>query len=160
MSLFKMTEFVDMAIKDEDAGASFYQTLAEKTKSPDLKSEYLRIADQEIEHAGLFRAINEELGTENIHEEYPGQYDKYIDSLLENRAMTTPDKAADVARNTTSDREAIAVAIQMEKDTLLFYFEMKEFIPNTHKAVVEKIINEERLHVKDLNYMRELAAKL
>lgn len=150
MSVFKMGEFIEMAIRDEETGAAFYDALVKVTKNEDVKKGCLRMADQERMHADRFRRMLSEVGSEKPREEFAGQYEQYLDYLLTSRAFPTPEDAARKVADFKSDIDALRVAMQMEKDTLLFYDEIKALIPDTHRKYVADIILEERVHVSDI----------
>jgi rubrerythrin len=42
------------------------------------------------------------------------------------------------------------MAIGFEKETLLFFYDLRERIPDADRAVVEKVIAEEKRHVQRL----------
>ena len=158
MALFDVRELVDMAIKDEETGAAFYNALAEATQSDKVKERCAAIAQQEVGHAKRFRAMLDELGGSTPREQYPGEYEAYVAELLQERAFTTPALAADKARSAGSDAEAIEIAMRMEKDTLLFLQEIKKFVAQKNHPHVDEVIDEERDHLMDLgNLKRSLA---
>jgi rubrerythrin len=153
MSLFKISEFIEMAARDEDTGEALYKALSNAARTEKFKTAFSAIAEQESKHAKTFRAMLNDANDKKIREEYAGQYETYLKALLETRAFTTPDKAVAAAKNYESDTEAVSAALRMEKDTLLFYTEMLEFLPTSHKDTLEKIVDEEKQHIKDLTVL-------
>lgn len=153
MSLFKISEFIEMAARDEDTGEALYKILCDMARTEKFKIAFATIAEQENKHAKAFRAMLGDLNDKKVREEYSGQYEAYLKALLETRAFTTPDKAAAAAKHYANDIEATNAALRMEKDTLLFYTEMKDFLPQNHKAILEKIIDEEKQHIRDLTLL-------
>jgi len=154
MPLFNVGEFINVAVKDEETGIAVYKALAQTTKDQELKSSYLRIMNQEEGHAARFRKMLEEVGAQKPFESFPGEYDAFLNALLESRAFYEPSKAADMARKVKGDSQAVDLALRMEKDTLLFYLELKQFIPKTHQEYVSDIITEEEGHIRDLQEIR------
>jgi rubrerythrin len=148
-----MRDFVEIAIKDEETGEAFYKALGEMTKKESLKAKYLEFADQENRHKRELEKILGGLVEHSKREDYPGQYEEFMRLLLETRAFSTPEKAAEAVKSLKSDRDALEHALRMEKDTLLFYYEMRDFIPHTHQEIFDKIIAEEKNHVKDLSQL-------
>ena len=150
MTLFKMGEFVDMAIRDEETGIAFYNTLAEITTNDKIREGCKRIAKQEEAHAARFRKMLEEVGTYTAQERSEGEYEAFLTTLLTMRAFPEPALAADKAKKVKSDAEALDLAMGMEKETLLFLNEMRPYIPETHQSYIDDIVNEERQHLVDL----------
>mgnify|MGYP006292953347 CR=1 FL=1 len=155
MALFDVRELIKMAIKDEDTGISFYRGLAESTGTDQVKEHCLAISKEEEGHKKRFQAMLDDIGDVEPVEEYAGQYENYVNSLLKSRAFPEPGQAEEEARNASSDAEALDVAMRLEKDTLLFLQEMRQFVSDDHKEYVDKVVNEERKHLTDLNALKE-----
>jgi rubrerythrin len=143
-----------IAIMDEETGIAFYHSLASATRRPDVQSECIAIGQQEEMHARRFRKMLDDLGGYAPQEEYSGQYEAYLNALVESRAFPSPADAARRARAARSDAEAIDLAIRLEKDTLAFLAEVKRTLPPAHPDVVEDVISEERQHLTELSRLR------
>ena len=57
-----------------------------------------------------------------------------------------------------SDIEAMELAISAEKDSILFYYEMKEIMPWQAYPTVNKIISEEKSHLRELSELKKKLA--
>jgi len=150
MALFGVEELVEMAVKDEETGIAFYRAVAQTARSAEVRQACLDIQQQEVQHAARFREMLREIGGHAAPEQYAGEYEEYVRALLDSRAFPAPELAAERARQAENDADAIDLAMGLERDTLLFLQEMRNFIPSTHTACVEEIINEERGHLTDL----------
>ncbi len=155
MALFDVRELISMAVKDEETGIAFYRGLADATDSELVKERCQEISGQEKQHKARFESMLDELGDIEPVEEYPGQYEKYVNNLLETRAFPEPKDAEENAQSCKSDVEGIDTAIQLEKDTLLFLQEMRRFIPDTHTDYVNEVVQEERDHLSDLTELKK-----
>lgn len=155
MALFQAAELVKMAIKDEETGMAFYKALAEKTNIEALKEGFSEIAEQERHHAAIFQDMLASLKDVKIQERHEGEYEGFVNALLESRAFPGPEKAKEMAFKINS-REGIDIAMRMEKDTLLFYEEMNKLIPQTHTKFINDIMEEERNHLTQLTELKKL----
>jgi len=155
MSIFKTAELLNIAIKDEEVGIAFYNTLAGKTNNAELKERLLAIAKQEQMHANRFREMLEDVGEYKPQERYKGEYEEYLASLLESRAFQGADEATQAANKITSDSEGLKVAQKLEKDTLLFLSELKNFVSDTYQEYVDAVIEEERDHLTELSELQK-----
>jgi rubrerythrin len=64
-----------------------------------------------------------------------------------------------MATRAESDTEALELAIRAEKDSILFYYQMREIMPQRAQPTVNKIIAEEKSHLRQLSELkRKLAA--
>ena len=60
----------------------------------------------------------------------------------------------------SSDIEAMELAIGAEKDSILFYYEMKEIMPQRARPTVNKIITEEKSHLRELSELKKKLATI
>ena len=150
MTVLKMPEFIAMAVRDEETGEAFYAELAKTAPADEMRSAFAKMAAQEHAHAERFRKMQTELGAYKPTERHEGEYEGYFHSLLEMRAFSSPAAAAEKARTLSNPRQAVEIALRMEKDTLLFYLELLEFLPGEQGRYVHEIIGEEQMHVNQL----------
>lgn len=149
-SLFYANEIVKMNITEEQNGAAYYTALAEKARSKKLREAAARIAAQERHHEKLFTELLEKLGEPDIAETYPGEYDAYVKALLNYKIFPDAEAAAAMAREKT-DAEAVRLAIQTERNTLLLLEELRKHVPDAQRKYVDITIREEQQHLADLN---------
>ena len=154
MAAIDVRELIRLAKKDEDVGAEFYQKLAEKVEDPGLRKRILEIRNQEIEHSKRFQEMLDELSDYVPQEDFQGQYEQYFQSFLSKREFLESGDAVKAASRVGSDMEAIKFALSQEKNTLLFFLEMKELLPSgQHREMVHEVIDEERDHIVELSQM-------
>jgi len=154
MTAIDVRELIRLAKRDEDVGAEFYQKLAEKVESEDLKKKFLEIREQEIGHSERFQEMLDQLSDYVPQEDFPGEYEQYFQSFLSKREYLDSDDAVEAASRIKSDMEAVKFALGQEKNTLLFFLEMKELVPSSqHREMVHEVIDEERDHIVELSQM-------
>lgn len=156
-ALFSVRELIDVAIREEQTGATFYRALADSTDSEDLREFALQVAQMEDEHERTFRGLLDSLGEyEPTGESYGGEYESYMAYLIGGRIFPTGQDGVEMAKRQPSDREAVQTAMEMERNTLLFYHEMTRFVPEKDRPLLEEVIAEERQHVTDFaRYMEK-----
>jgi len=149
--LFKATEIVEMAIQEEKKGVAYYEAFAEKTSDPVVKEFALRMAEEERRHEQEFTEMRNQLGAHVASETYGGEYLAYVQALVSDRFLPDEDAALESVKSAADDREVVVTALRFEKETLLFFSEMKQFVPSRHAEVIGTLIDEERKHVADLS---------
>ncbi len=149
--LFKAAEIVEMAIQEERNGVAYYQAFAEKTADPATREFAKRMADEERRHQQEFTQLRDQLGAYVAPETYAGEYTAYVQALVTNRILPDEQAALDSVNQAASDREVVSTALRFEKETLLFFSEMKKFVPARHGEVIDTLIDEERKHIADLS---------
>ena len=154
--LFSAKELIEVAVREEQTGAIYYRALAEATESEELAEFARAVAKMEDDHEAKFRALLESVGEyEPTGESYAGEYESYMSYLLEGRIFPAGQDGVELARQQADDKAAVETAMELERNTLLFYHEMIQFVPEQHRAMLDGIIAEERQHVTDLAKYRD-----
>ncbi len=159
MSHFK--EFVDVlevAVRIERKGLELYKRLYDTLQSPEAKGAFAVLAAEEERHAGTFRTMLGKIADYTPRYDYPGEYgmflNEYAASILEKAEKS-------YAQLDPADfNAALDMGIMLEKETILFYLEIKEEgFGKENAEVLQQIINEERSHWKKLLALKK-AVKL
>jgi rubrerythrin len=143
-------EIFNMAMEIEKSGYAYYKTVADSTNDTDLRELFLYLAEQEQKHYDFFQELSKEVEELQIAGEDWEAISEYIKATTDSRFFIGEDKAIQEARKTTDVKEAIDVAIGFEKDTLLFFHEIRQVTPSKAHKATDQIIDEERRHVKQL----------
>jgi rubrerythrin len=152
---FSIQEVVEIAIEIEKNGVSFYRNLAESADTSRLRELFAYLAEEEKRHVTRFREILESAGGYQISEAYYAtQYMGYMKALADERVFKSDISAAEVANRARSPREAIDIAIGFEKESILFLHEIGELVPESDRKTIQKLLDEERDHVRRLSAMK------
>ncbi len=158
---FNALEVMEMAKDIEKRGKRFYLKHAEATENRDLRELFKRLASDEQDHYEKFVALTEELknGSEDedyLYEEDVSAYFKYLVEF-----SIFPDDDSEESIEALNDvKKALKLAIQAEKDSILFYKEMCENNEGKTLDVVEKLIEQEKEHLRSLSkYIQEYGRK-
>lgn len=146
-------EIFEMAIKAEKNAAKMYSDLAAKHKDPEVSAEMEKLAEMERAHKDIFTKMREEL-PEDQRNAYFDPYDdaaKYLQAIADaDVAEGSPEIAAGMTGE-ESFKEIIKLAIQLEKQAILFYLGIRDMVPaRLGKDKVEEVIREEQSHVVSL----------
>ena len=151
MSVFKdVVDVIEVAVRIERKGIEYYRSLYEAVESPEAKSVFSYLAAQEEKHAGVFRKILESVAEYTPRYEYPGEYGLFLNEYASGILREIEKKSAAVTSDTMKD--ALEKGIEFEKESILFYMEMKSEarFSNENIKVIEEIIEEERSHWRKL----------
>ena len=148
---FNASEVFEMAEEMERNGAKFYKKAAENASDEQTKELLLTMADVENKHLMTFQKMREELSDK---EKEPTVFDPDNQSVLYLQAMAdahgyegkiSPTK--ELTGNETI-KEIIEIALNAEKESVVFYFGLKSMMPsNAGREKVEAIIFEELGHI-------------
>ncbi len=151
---FSGRELIEIAIGIEGNGALFYNALAGSAKNPEAKGTYVYLADQEKQHAAIFQKMLSMVSAYKPPETYTEQYNLYLKALIDSLIFTDDKVTLEMAQKVKSDTEAIQIGMQAEKDSILFYTEVRELVRPPDRKVVKKIIDEEKSHLRQLTVIR------
>ncbi len=153
-NVFSGSEIVSFGIQIEKNGRDFYKALAEKAKSDKAKDIFGFLMEEEEKHILVFWKILDLLKEYEPQETYSGEYFAYMTMLAGEYVFTQSDKGRETAKNTKNDKDAIDVGIRLEKESIVFYGEMKKVVPEDQRAAVEKLIDQENEHLFKLLKLR------
>jgi rubrerythrin len=135
----------------EKNGEVFYNAAAEKSDDDEVKTFFEDLAAQEQIHYKVFQKM---LGGVGSAPELPaGEYDQYqayLQAALDNALFAGEDKALALAEKATDRDTALRAALGFEKDTMLFFYDLREMVGQADKEAVSRVIGEERKHVRRL----------
>lgn len=151
MAVFTAAEAINMALRIEENGEAFYKGLARKFADPALKAVLEDLAVQEQRHYQAFLKLSGYVMEPPSHSQQQWEeYVQYLQAAVDNAIFAGPDKALALAESLTDAKEALRMALGFEKDTLLFYYDLRELMREADRAVVTEIIREEKAHVRRL----------
>ena len=150
-TVFTGDEIIDMAVKTEETGYAFYELAKKNAQSEKLKDLFDYLAKAEMEHKALYQQLKGSLGEEA--QGVPVDWDEvglYIQAMVDSSFFLGGEKNINMAAKTADETEAVDFAIGFEKDTLLFFHQIKDMVKGANRPVVERIIEEEKDHIKKL----------
>jgi rubrerythrin len=150
MDIFKVSEILKVAIQIEKNGLAFYNQIKEKAKNFTVAEIFGFLSREEERHRKIFEQMLEAAGDYQPAESYPGEYELYLEALAGDNIFKKEVDLRKLASEVSSDSQAIDLGIGFEKDSIIFYSEMKNFVPKEDCATVERVIAEEKEHLLKL----------
>ena len=154
-NLFSASDIVEIAVQIEKNGKDFYDGVAKTTKSPKTKETFEFLRGEEEEHIKRFEGLLSQVKKYEPSEAYPGEYFAYLKALSEGYVFTKKNKGAELAKNIKDEKEALKKGIGFEKDSILFYHEMKKFVLGGEQRIVDELIEEEQGHLRKLTEIKK-----
>ena len=156
MTIFSVREVIEQAIQTEKTGNEFYTAMAKKFhENNELKKLFETLAAQEIKHEQVFSALRNK-----IKDEAPEGWDEvalYLKAIVDSEFFLGKDKSLSAVRNVNSSAEAIKFALGFERETLLYYYGLRDMIQE--KKVIDEVIKEEKSHIVWLGDLRKSFAE-
>jgi rubrerythrin len=154
--MFTLKEISDLAVQIETNGETVYREVAAKVSDPTLKNILESMAQDEQQHARWFRRLsNAKLSSKKDAGDDLGATGRAL--LTEMLSDQTFSLSAEELKDARTVAEVIAQAQEFEKDTIVFYEMLADFVAESEPAAqLREIIAEEYGHIEQLNgYRRE-----
>lgn len=156
---FNADEIFEMAEQIERNGARFYREIAEMSPKGDVRNLFLKLAEMEEDHEKIFISMRAELSDKDKKPtvfDPEGESAQYLRALADLRVFDANTKEGFTFSEDQVEEEilkrAIRAAIDLEKESIVFYQGMKEFVPESlGKDKIDDIIKEEMTHVRILS---------
>jgi len=153
--MYSTKELIDIAIGIEETGVYFYTKFKEKFKDESFKQIFQFLADEELRHrdvfSGMLKKLNDNEGL------FTQEYYSYLKALGTTRVFANKDDIDKIAPSLHTPLDIIKIAMDAERDSIVWYSELKEIYRNDIKAkdILDQLINEERKHVLMLLDLKE-----
>jgi rubrerythrin len=151
MALLTGDEVIEIAIRLEESGEAFYTTAAGRANDVDVKALFQELALQEMGHRRAFQQMDRGTVQAALTADQWQEFQAYTGALLQQSFFDRPENALNVAAGAEDERTALRAALNFEKETLLFFYELKDVVRNPGQQVVERIIQEEKRHIERLS---------
>lgn len=144
--MVNLTELLSIALRIEAEGYTFYSNIADRQTSENAKRLFLDLAQQERQHQEIFKKLIGDISQNDspmdnwVSEEVAGYLKSYAGMLI----FPTVERMKQV-----SFEEALNLAVEVEKDSIIFYSELLPYAGN-ERETIKKIISEEKRHLMDL----------
>jgi rubrerythrin len=154
---YSPVEVIEMAVKTEESGQKFYTNTAKKTKPKQLSELFLFLAGEEEKHAKVFRGLYRT--TKESPQSIPYNFDdvqRYLQAITDSKFFLGSDKALSYISKVKTSQALLDYALAFEKETMLFYLEIGNLMKDKDKKLVDKIVAQEKEHIRKLSAMKEV----
>ena len=152
---FYGNELINIAIGIERRGVDFYDVMAKSTQNAAAREIFRYLAGVEREHIQIFRNMLNETEKHETPEAYAGEYAAYLQALVDSAVFTDDMATSEIATQAEGSVSAIELGIMAEKDSILFYYGMKEIMPQGIHSILNRVIAEEKLHLRQLSDLKK-----
>jgi rubrerythrin len=152
---FNVFEIFEMAEQIERNGIKFYNKAAKSVSDKGARQMFLDLAAMEAEHEKIFAAMKNQLSDEeresNVFDP-DNEMALYLQAMASGHVFDMEKDMSSQLTGTESVEDILKLAIEAEKNSIVFYLGMKDFVPvRAGKDKVEAIIKEEMGHIAVLS---------
>jgi rubrerythrin len=153
-TLFNAEEIFAIAIQVESNGAAFYRKTAAKQPKPQAKF-LLELAGMEDDHQRTFTAMRDAYlaaAKRSATADLAGEGGLYLAAIASGYKVEGAPSVADKLTGRESLADILALAVTLEKESILFYVGMLDVVPpDLGRNKLEAIIAEEKRHIVTLS---------
>jgi rubrerythrin len=153
MTVLTAAEALKWALEIEKNGETFYNDVAAKSADPEVKALFEELATQERGHYLVFQQMLERVKPDPDLSSVAVKYDEYqayLQVVLDDALFAGPDKGLTLAKQAQDRETALRAAIGFEKDTLLFFYDLREMVSEAERGTLSDVIREEKTHLRRL----------
>jgi rubrerythrin len=150
MNTFSADEIYQMAQQIERDGAGYYRKAAQFFPEKEQKKLFEKLAKMEDKHLEQFTEMRNELQDETTDVVYDvdGQAEVYLRAIAEDKVFDVKSDPADYIKPDSSVVDILKKAIELEKNSIIFYIGLKDLVPTKGgKRKIEAIIQQETRHI-------------
>lgn len=156
MSIFlQVGDIFRFAMRVEEDGQLFYRRASLMAEDDKTQRLFERLADEEVRHKMVFEEMLSKIEEVRHPESYSGEYMAYLRDYIDNKVVFTKESKEEGFKDVHDIRSALDFAIRRELDSILYYQEVKQFIPKKSHGQIDKIIEEERSHFSVLSDLKK-----
>ncbi len=149
-------EIVDVAKKLETFGIAFYDEAAKHAKSAAVRDLFEMLRDEEMKHERAFEKLLASMTATGDDWRGQEEYLAYMSALAEDLVFPAAEVARKMATDLTDERAALTRALDFEKESILYFNEMRTVVREEDRHILTGLIEEERKH---LQLLTDLLAK-
>ena len=155
MAVLQPSDIVDIGIEKEIKRRDFYALAAEHfSDSAELAALFGKLRDWEEGHIKKFERIREDVKGGNYAESYPGEIHEYMAAVVNGDLYENLD-AESFALTIKTPEAALDAGIGFEKDAILFFGALANFVDPGAGEVIRELITEEQQHMLQLFEMKK-----
>ncbi len=144
--MFTLAEVYDLGIRIEKNGEKFYRNALKQAWSKPIADMLGLLADEEVKHVDFFAKRMDALKQKRENPFLDEMSTTMLKDILGNQTFSL--KETDVSK-LRSVEELVALAIEFERDTILFYEMIGSFMTDEGaRGELKEIIEEEERHVR------------
>jgi rubrerythrin len=142
--IFLLEDLLNVLIELETLGNTHYTRMVGLTNNHELKKLFEKLAFEENNHKEIYhRYLTERINL--ISTTATPEYKAYMDSLLKSNLSLLKSSS-----NFEDFEQGYAIAISLEKETILFLSEIREIISTEYFKDIEYLLTQERQHLSYL----------
>ena len=149
-TVFTAREIAEAAVEKEKKRRDFYANVSRLSSNPEMTKLFEFLTAEEERHVATFVKLRDGVSVEEVRpEEYDADMEAYMDSVVEER-LYSKIGSEDFVQKAIDAKDVFRLAIALEKDAILFFWEFLPYVNDKDKQVVMTLMDEEKGHIRML----------
>lgn len=152
---FNAAEVFQVAIEIEKNGKAFYEKAQSMIEDAEVRQLFADLARQEVEHERRFAELKAKLpvaASATTVNDPDDQLQAYIKMMADQHVFSTSAGLEAELAKVRNSSDALRLAIQFEKDSVLFFLGMQEATcEDKGRQLIDLLVKEEQQHLKLLS---------
>ena len=149
-TVFTAREIAEAAVEKEKKRRDFYANVSRLSSNPEMTKLFEFLTAEEERHVATFVKLRDGVSVEEVRpEEYDADMEAYMDSVVEER-LYSKIGSEDFVQKAIDAKDVFRLAIALEKDAILFFWEFLPYVNDKDKKVVMTLMDEEKGHIRML----------
>jgi rubrerythrin len=146
-TLLSAAEVIEIAIAIEKRGQAFYEAMLDRFPDARLKAFFTTMQEEEERHEALFAEL---LGEIQLKSGFSSRQAVIVQALAKNHIFSRSEALEQRLQQLSSLEDALALALEFEKDSVVYFSAMRDFVFADEAGVIDALAREEMLHVVNL----------
>jgi rubrerythrin len=153
-SMLTSRDIVRIALEVEQTGMESYRAMKSATSDPELVKLFGYLESDEADHVGIFSRMFREVELNPGEMADPSPEDQaHIETIMKSVVFEGPQAGIRRARAAKTPIEVLTLALQFERDAMLFWTRLFRLVREKDRPLVQKLIGQEEQHVQDIQSM-------
>ncbi len=158
---FNADEIFEMAEEIERQGAKFYSEVSKKATDDEMKKFFVELSAMEAEHLKIFADMRKQLSEAEktaLTFDPDNEAALYLKTMADAKGWEGRISPTQKLTGTESMKEVIEIALNAEKESVVFYFGLKSMVSEkAGRDKIEQIVMEELSHIRTLlEYLKDM----
>lgn len=155
--LLDVKEILEFAVHIEERGYEFYVEAMKKFNDPRATQLFQYLADEEFKHEKVFRKLLANEGGLR-RQEADSEYRDYMKEFVKAHPLAERRTVRDRLSRMAEPEQVLELAMEFEKESIIFFTQLKELVAPGRSRAVEKVIHEEMGHLRKVSQMKRRLA--
>lgn len=151
--LLDVKEILEFAVRIEQRGYEFYVGAMKRFVDPRATGLFQVLADEEFKHEAVFKKLLDGEGGAGLREG-DAEYQAYMGEFIKAHPLADRRAVATALARLTAPEQILDLALDFEKDSIVFFTQLKELVAPGRTRAVEKVIHEEMGHLRKISLMK------